>query len=125
MRRWFRLRRADQVAEAQWRTVQGAAVQARQTRQRLLTGQEGLVASIEELLFRHDPIGINFDHNADEYRSEAETITLRLPEAAAEHDLRRIIHEEFVHWFDVGTAGPAERYDSIAREIWQIWRTHR
>lgn len=83
------------------------------------------MASIEDLLFRHDPVGINFDHNTDEYRSEAETITLRLPEAATEHDLRRIIHEEFVRWFDAGTAGPAERYDSIAREIWQLRRTHR
>jgi hypothetical protein len=125
VKRWFRHRRTDQVVEAQWRTVQDDAARARQTRQQLLTGQEGLVASIEDLLFRHDPIGINFDHNTDEYRSEAETITLRLPEAATEHDLRRIIHEEFVRWFDASTAGPAERYDSITREIWQIRRTHR
>ena len=83
------------------------------------------MASIEDLLFRHDPIGINFDHNTDEYRPEAETITLRLPEAATEHDLRRIIHEELVRWFDASIAGPVERYDSIAREVWQIWRTRR
>jgi hypothetical protein len=117
---WFRPRRTNQVAEARWRAVRENAAQARQTRQQLLTGQEGLVASIEDLLFRHDPIGINFDHNTDEYRSEAETITLRLPEAVTEHDLRRIIHEEFVRWFDASTAGPAKHYDSITREIWQI-----
>ena len=80
-------------------------------------GQEDLVASIEELLFRHDPILINFGHNTDEYRPEAETITLRLPEAATEQDLQRIVHEEFVHWF--GNAGPVEHYESIAREIWR------
>jgi hypothetical protein len=124
VKRWFRRRRTDQV-EAQWRTVPDGVARARQTRQQLLTGQQGLVASIEDLLFRHDPIGINFDHNTDEYRPEAETITLRLPEAATEHDLRRIIHEELVRWFDASIAGPVERYDSIAREVWQIWRTHR
>lgn len=82
------------------------------------------MAGIEELLFRHDPIGINLEHNTDEYRPEAETITRRLSEATTEHDLQRIIHEEFQHWF-AASAGPVERYDSIAREIWQIWRTQR
>jgi hypothetical protein len=80
------------------------------------------VATIEALLFRHDPIGINFTHNPDEYRSEAETITLRLPEATTKDDLQRIIHEEFVRWFDAETAGPPDRYDSITEEIWQLWR---
>lgn len=82
------------------------------------------MARIEELLFRHDPIGINFGHNTDEYRSEAEVITIRLPEAATVHDLQRIIHEEFVRWFDASAAGPVECYDAITRDIWHISRTH-
>jgi hypothetical protein len=124
VKRWFRRRRTDQVAEARWRTVGGQVVRARQTRRQLLTGQQELVEHIADLLFRHDPIGINFEHNTDEYQPEAETITVRLPEAATEHELQRIVHEEFVRWFG-NTAGTAESYNSIAREIWQIWRTHR
>ena len=33
-------------------------------------------------------------------------------------DVRRIVHEEFVHWFDDDTAGPAGRYQTIAEELW-------
>lgn len=84
----------------------------------------GVEAEIEELLFRHDPVGIGFEDNTDEYRPEAETITRRLPEAASEQDVHRIVHEEFVRWFAV-SAGSAERYDVIAREIWRLWRAER
>jgi len=63
---------------------------ARGERQRRLVGQEDRVAKLERLLFEHDPIGINFEENDDEYRSEAETITLRLPEASTEAELLRI-----------------------------------
>jgi len=75
---------------------------------------------VEELLFRHDPIGINFETNTDEYEPEARTIVPRLHEAADEQDVLRIVHEEFVHWFGE-TAGPGERYRQIASEIWQLW----
>ena len=86
---------------------------------------KALVAALEELLFRHDPIGLDFGHNTDEYRSEAETIAARFREATSEQDLQRIIHEEFVHWFDDSIAGPVERYALIAREAWSVGRDHR
>lgn len=84
----------------------------------MLAGREALVAELEAMLFRHDPIGINFEENTDEYRAEAETIAIRLPEAHDEVDLLRIVHEEFVRWFD-DTAGDIERYREIAQEIWR------
>ena len=37
-----------------------------------------LFESVAALLFKHDPVGINFDHNTDEYESEAGTILPRL-----------------------------------------------
>ena len=80
-----------------------------------------LLARDEALLFQHDPIGINFGSNTDEYRGEAETIVSRLPEATSEHDLTGIVHEEFVRWFDLETAGPLERYQSIASAIWRLF----
>jgi hypothetical protein len=39
-------------------------------------------------------------------------------------DVRRVVHEEFVRWFDAGNAGPEERYSDIASEIWQLWHRH-
>jgi hypothetical protein len=93
---------------------------AKEERRRLLVGQEDRVASLERLLFVLDPIGINFEENADEYLPEAETITLRLPEASTETELLRIVHEEFVQWFGESTAGPINRYERIASEIWAL-----
>ena len=111
----------------------------------LLVGQEGIVASIECLLFEHDPIGIvldtgsedfgalqvalyerdgvmlSFETNSDEYRPEAETIVLRLPEANNEDDARTIVWEEFTRWFGPELAGPQSRYEQIARGVWNLW----
>ncbi|WP_245645671.1 hypothetical protein [Pseudonocardia acaciae] len=119
---WLRRWRGRHVVDMQWRELQARVVAQQETRRRQLAGQSALVARLEELLYRHDPIGLNFGHNADEYRPEAETITLRIPEAATEHDLQRIVHEEFVHWFGSDTAGPEARYASITREFWEIYR---
>ncbi|EME50520.1 hypothetical protein [Amycolatopsis decaplanina] len=88
-------------------------------RQRLVADRRELVASLEDLLFRHDPIGIGFGDDTDEYQPEAESIALRLPEAVSELDLQRIVHEEFVRWFDADIAGTADRFVTIAREIWR------
>lgn len=76
-----------------------------------------LVAEVERLLYRHDPVGINFGDNPDEYSPEAQTIVARLPAARSVDDVRTLVHEEFVRWFDSDTAGPAERYDGVVREV--------
>lgn len=91
---------------------------AQENRLRRLVGQHEVVAAVEALLFEADPIGINFDDNTDEYRAEAETIVIRLPEARSADDLRRIVHEEFVRWFDAKLAGPEDRYRQVAQAIW-------
>jgi hypothetical protein len=87
----------------------------------MLVGQEDEVDWLEALLFEADPIGINFEDNSDEYRPEAETIQLRRAEASSVADVRRIIHEEFVRWFDEQLAGPPERYEQLARRVWERW----
>jgi hypothetical protein len=79
---------------------------------------ERLVGDLEALLYRHDPIGIAFGDNPDEYSAEAGTIAPRLPDVDTVDDVRRIVHDEFVRWFDEDTAGPASRYQAIAEEIW-------
>lgn len=82
-----------------------------------------LFEAISGLLFRADPIGISFDNeNLDEYDPEVGTILPRLRNCASADDVLRVVHEEFVRWFDADNAGPRERYQPIAAEIWQLWQ---
>jgi hypothetical protein len=76
-------------------------------------------------LFRHDPVGINFEINPDDYEAEAGSILPRLHGCQSVDDVCRVVHEEFVLWFDAATVGPPERYMQIASEIWQLWEASR
>jgi hypothetical protein len=92
---------------------------------RCLKAQYGaLFDSMAALLYRHDPIGINFDDNKDEYEPEAGTILPRLSSCRSVEDVRQAVHEEFVRWFGRDTAGPPEHYERIAAEVWQLWQGH-
>jgi hypothetical protein len=80
-----------------------------------------LIDEVEALLYRHDPVGIGFGDNPDEYRPEAESIVACLPRARSVDDVVTLVHGEFVRWFDEDTAGPADRYEDIARDVWASW----
>lgn len=95
------------------------AIRSKVDRERAVEGRADLVARIEAVLFRADPIGINFETNTDEYRAEAQLIVLRLHEADSIQDLHVIVHAEFVRWFGSQIAGPLMRYAAIAEEIWR------
>lgn len=84
---------------------------------------KSLYAEVEEILFRLDPVGINFGDNTDEYGSEVGTIVPRLEDASSEADVHRIVYEEFVRWFDEAIAGDPNKqaYKEAAKEIWQAW----
>ena len=118
--KWFR-RRARVQPDPEWDEIVARIDAASKERKRKLAGQEHAVEALERLLFEHDPIGINFESNVDEYRPEAETILLRRAEATTIADLTRIIHEEFINWFGDDTAGPPSRYEAIALELWTTW----
>jgi hypothetical protein len=81
-----------------------------------------LFASISAALFEADPIGINFDVNADEYDAEAGTIIPRLGSAKSAEDVQAIVYEEFCRWFDPVNVGPREKYVSVSAKIWDLWR---
>lgn len=91
-------------------------------RRRLKVEYGEIFNSIAALLFRHDPMGINFDINTDEYEPEAGTILPRLRTCHSADDVRQVVHGEFVRWFDAGNAGPLELYTQIASEIWELWQ---
>ena len=80
------------------------------------------VAEVAALLYRHDPIGIDFGDNPGEYQPEARTIVARLHRARSVADVRTLVHEQFVHWFGTDTAGDPDRYDGVAQELWAAWR---
>lgn len=122
MLNWLRRRsRTQPSADADWKRISLRIEKDRQNRHQALIGQEQVVSQIEAILFRHDLIGINFEENTDEYRAEAETITLRRAEAHSVDDVRRIAHQEFVRWFDEKLAGPEVRFDSVAQDIWRVF----
>jgi len=83
-----------------------------------VTAHRRLVQTLEELLYRHDPIGIAFGDNPDECSPEAGTIAPRPAEAHSVEDVLRV-----VRWFDDDTAGASSRYRGIAEEIWPLLRT--
>lgn len=99
------------------RTRDGILEERRQLKARYVQ----LFNSVSARLFRHDPMRIAFEVNTDEYDLEARTILPRLHSCQSSADAQRVIHEEFVHWFDAATAGPQEAYAEIASEIWQLW----
>ena len=76
---------------------------------------------ITALLFRHDPIGINFKTNWDEYDPEVRAILPRLRTCSSAADVARVTHEEFVRFFDRQMAGDLSRYEPIAAELWDLW----
>lgn len=82
-----------------------------------------LYSELEEILFRYDPVGINFGDNTDEYDNEVNTILPRLKAASNKDDVLDIVHEELCRWFDVEVVGKKSRaiHKEIAAEIWSSW----
>jgi hypothetical protein len=99
-----------QVAESQARR---AAVQAQDPE---------LFEALRSVIFEHDLIGINFETNTDEYDPEVGTIIPRLGTCNSVVDVQSVVHEEFVHWFGLETAGPKDKYREMSIDIWRVWR---
>jgi hypothetical protein len=95
-------------------------------RHRLREEYGELFDSLAALLFREDPIGINYETNTGEYEPEAETILPRLRQCQTADDVCRVVHQEFVRWFGADTAGvEAAGYAGVASKIWGLWQAHR
>jgi hypothetical protein len=95
--------------------------QIRETRRQLREEYRELYDPLLALLFRADPIGINFEVNTDEYAPEVGTILPRLKSCTSADDVLQVVHEEFVRWFDPETAGSRDHYWGIAGDVWKLW----
>jgi hypothetical protein len=83
-----------------------------------------LFERFSEILFRHDPVGINLGDKADEYEPEVGTILPRMASAISANDVQRIAREELAWWF--GGAGIDEsRLEGAAAELWAEWQKSR
>ena len=102
--------------------MSGNREQIVEERRRLKAEYRELYDKVAALLFRHDPEGINFETNTDEYEPEVGTILPRLRSCHSEDDVLWVVHEEFLRWFGADTARPQEHYAKIATEIWRLWR---
>ena len=80
-----------------------------------------LFAAISEATFRHDPIGINFAVNPEEYDPETGTILPRLADCRSADEATTVVYEEFCRWFSPDIAGDRARYTAVASEIWGLW----
>ena len=99
-----------------------SAMATREEKNQALRDEYGeLFDQIMEILFRHDPVGINFEVNTDEYSPEARTILPSLRGCHSVEDTQRLVHQEFQAWFGLKTAGPYEWYAACSTEIWQAW----
>jgi hypothetical protein len=95
------------------------AEQIRRRREELKQMYGVAYQQVSDILFTEDPLAINLEENTDEYEPEVGTILPRLRDCRSAEDVRRIVHEEFVRWFDVVTAGPPEKYQAVAKRIWE------
>jgi hypothetical protein len=91
-------------------------------RKRLKAEYRELFYDVSKLLFQHDPIGINFEDNTDEYEPEVGTILPKLRNCESPEDVCKMVHQEFTSWFGASTAGPEEHYSKVATEIWEYWQ---
>jgi len=83
-------------------------------------GYEALVAATARAIDEADPIGLlAMGAPEDEYWPEIDTIVRRVSSAASSGEVRQILHEEFVRWFDPSIAGPEEAYEVSAQRIWE------
>ena len=80
-----------------------------------------LYERITAILFRHDPVGLNFDDNTDEYAPEARRIAWVLSTLSSVDEARRTIRDIFAASFDDRLAGPESRYQRAAEDIWGLW----
>jgi hypothetical protein len=84
------------------------------------TRYDVLVTAVAHAVDEADPIGLlALGSPADEYSLEIDTIVPRVSKASGPGEVRRIVHEEFVRWFDAGIAGPEEAYESLAQRVWE------
>jgi|SRR5712691_136616 len=93
----------------------------REERRRMKEEYGALYEKVEALLFRHDPMGINFEENTDEYELETSLILPRLRTCGSAAEVTRTVHQVFMDCFGAVEARAERQYAEIGAEIWELW----
>lgn len=83
-----------------------------------------LLRQVSRILFQHDPLGVDFESNTDEYDGEAELILMRLRANPSAPDVRTIVYQVFVELAGEKTAGAIGLYLNVARDVRMLWHDH-
>ncbi len=97
----------------------------RERKQELKQEYGALWNKVSEILFRLDPMGINFGSNTDEYEPEVSSILPQLKDCESADDVRGVVYDEFVYWFGDVTAGEELDYVELAQAIWDAWNEYK
>jgi|GEM_PF-1357198 len=81
-----------------------------------------LFKAVSAVMFKLDPMGINYQTNTDEYDPEVGLLIPQLKKCSSPDDVAGALFEIFKSQFDADMAGKRERYDGLAKEIWKIWK---
>ena len=89
-------------------------------RERVRQSNPQFFDAVSRAMFEHDPIGLNFTTNTDEYEAEAGTVIPRLDSRESASDVVTVLHEEFTSWFGEMTAGDRTLYTELGEDIWAL-----
>jgi hypothetical protein len=113
---------SDQLYQHRKTDMEQTSEEIQAVKQRLRLEYGTLFDAIAAILFRHDPIDINYENNTDEYEPEARTILPRLRTCQSAEDVQSVVYEEFQQWFGDEMVDSAEGYKAISEEIWCLWQ---
>lgn len=84
-----------------------------------------LQAALEDILRRHDPIGlILMGAPDDEYLFEAGLLAQALPRCEHVPDVTQAAFNLFTAMFKPCNVGTYDDYRALATEAWALWQTH-
>jgi|GEM_PF-1937288 len=78
--------------------------------------------SVADLLLWHDPMGIDYGCNADEYAPEVPDILERLPQCQSVEDVQKMLYEVIGRWFHAYYTHPMECFEPLAIDLWSLFQ---
>ena len=81
--------------------------------------------AVSDIVFRHNPMELDGNHNTGDYDPEVDMFLSRIREAENLNALQELLFEVFLTDFGEENCGSRERYDVAASEIWKAYERHR
>ena len=81
--------------------------------------------TVSDILFRHNPMELDGNHNTGDYDPEIDILLSRIQEAEHLAALQELLWEIFRTDFGAEICGSRERYEVAASEIWNAYQRHR